>query len=72
MLFNAVYLTIRTNGKYIKYTPDYFIITDFDEYNKQMDLKDFLTSNFPTLAQTNEYLIYDLRKMSSLNNNSHK
>jgi len=63
-LFNPGYLTIRTHGKYIKYTPDFFIITAFEEFEKQKDLKDFLTTNFPVLAKNDDYLIFDLRGMS--------
>jgi hypothetical protein len=65
-LFNRNYLTIRTHGKYIKYTPDYFIITNFEEFKKQKDLADFLNSNFPVLAKSDDYLIFDLRKMSEI------
>jgi hypothetical protein len=63
-LFNTRYLTIRTHGKYIKYTPDYFIITAFGEFEEQSELKNFLRSNFPVLAKSDHYLIYDTRKMS--------
>lgn len=63
-LFNARYFTIRTHGKYIKYRPDFFIITAFNELETQVDLKNFLHSNFPVLAKTKYYLIYDLRKMA--------
>ncbi len=74
-LFNSRYLTIRTHksklfdtikthGDYIQYTPDYFIITSFNEFNMQPDLKDFLYKNFPVIAQSEGYLIFDLRKMS--------
>lgn len=63
-LFNIHYITIRTHGKYIQYSPDFFIITAFDEFEQQMDLKDFLNSNFPVLARSDDYLIFDLRKMS--------
>ena len=63
-LFNVRYLTVRTHGKYIRYTPYFFIITAFNELEKQKDLKDFLNLNFPVLAQSDDYLIFDLRKMS--------
>ncbi|GBE16569.1 dolichyl-phosphate-mannose-protein mannosyltransferase [bacterium BMS3Abin15] len=63
-LFNSRYLMIRTHGKYIKYAPDFFIITDFKEFENQTDLKDFLNGNFPIIAQNEDYLIFDLRKMS--------
>ena len=63
-LFNLNYLTIRTHGKYIKYTPDFFIITAFEEFENQKDLKDFLNTNFPVFAKNEDYLIFDLREMS--------
>ena len=74
-LFNPHYLLIRTYksalfdkstpaGGYIQYKPDYFIITALEEFEKQLDLKDFLYENFPVFAQSEDYLIFDLRKMS--------
>ncbi len=63
-LFNPRYLTIRTHGKYIKYTPDFFIITEFSEFEEQVDLREFLSTNFPVIARTEDYIIFDLRKMS--------
>ena len=65
-LFNERYLLIRTHGKYIKYTPDFFIITDFREFEKQTDLKEFLNINFPVKVRTEDYLIFDLSSMSGL------
>lgn len=41
--------------------PEFFIITDFDEFERQADLADYLFANYPALAQTSEYLIFDLR-----------
>lgn len=74
-IFNSRYLLIRTHksslfntktihGDYIQYTPDYFIITSLEEFDAQPDLKAFLYTNFPVLAQREGYLIFDLRKMS--------
>ncbi len=63
-LFNPEYLTIRTHGKYIKYTPDFFIVTEFNEFEAQRDLKIFLNTTFPVIAQSEDYIIFDLRKMS--------
>jgi hypothetical protein len=62
--FTSRHILILYQGKFITYTPDYFIVTAFEEFNKQTDLKDFLNANFPVLTQGDEYLIYDLRKMS--------
>lgn len=42
------------------YPTRYFIITDFEEYEVQTDLADYLESNFALLKQTPDYLIYDL------------
>ncbi len=38
----------------------YFLITDFDEYNRQPDLQKRLSQNYPVFAQGNGYIIYDL------------
>lgn len=63
-LFNPRYLTIRIHDKYIQYSPDYFIIMDFKEYNEQKDLKEFLNANFPVISKSDDYLIFDLRSMN--------
>jgi hypothetical protein len=62
-IYNKDYLLIRTHGKYIRYRPDYFIITDFEEFERQQDLKKFLYSNFPVFSRGEGYLIFDLRTM---------
>lgn len=64
--FTAEYITILYQGKFIRYSPDYFVITAFDEFDKQQDLKEMLNSNFPIVAQSDDYLIFDLRTMSEL------
>ena len=66
-LYNTEHLTIRTHGKYIKYTPDFFIITELREFEEQPDLRDFLSTNFPVIARTEDYIIFDMRKMSGEN-----
>jgi len=63
-LFNSRYLTIRTHGAYIRYKPDFFIVTALDEFYNQPDLKNFLESNFPVISASDDYLVFDLRKMS--------
>ena len=66
-LFSANYFVVRDvkhRGKYIKYIPQYFIVTDFKMFDEKTVLKDFLIKNFPILVQNNDYLIFDLRKMS--------
>jgi hypothetical protein len=35
-------------------------ITDFNEYNRQLELQKRLNENYPILAQGNGYLIFDL------------
>jgi 4-amino-4-deoxy-L-arabinose transferase-like glycosyltransferase len=44
---------------------EYFIVTDFQEFEQQQDLKQFLTRNFPLLVKNQGYLIFDLRKKLS-------
>jgi 4-amino-4-deoxy-L-arabinose transferase-like glycosyltransferase len=39
---------------------DYFVITAFNQLNSQPKLKEFLSTNYPILADGNGYLIYDL------------
>ena len=40
----------------------YFLVTDFDEFNKQPELKERLFSFYPVSAQGDGYLIFDLEK----------
>ena len=40
----------------------YFVITDFDDFDKQAELKTLLETQYPVFAQGNDYLIYDLTK----------
>ncbi len=63
-LFNLRYLTIRTHGKYIRYTPDFFIITDLKEFEDQKDLRYFISKNFSLMVRNDDYLIFDMRKTS--------
>lgn len=41
---------------------EFFIVTDFQEFNAQPDLKQFLTKNFAVLTQNQSFVIFDLRK----------
>jgi Dolichyl-phosphate-mannose-protein mannosyltransferase len=50
-----------------KYSPEYFIITEMAEYDRQPDLQNFLTKNYPLFARGDRYLIFDLRKRLSAN-----
>jgi hypothetical protein len=45
---------------FIKYSPEFFIVEDLNEYEQQPDLKQFL-SHFPILSQNNDFMIFDLR-----------
>lgn len=52
----------RFNEHYLEYSPEYFIVTAFRDFEEQADLKSFLTSKFPIAAQSDDYLIFDLRE----------
>ena len=39
----------------------FFLITDFDEWEKQDKLRDYLTEHYPLYADNDAYLIFDLR-----------
>jgi hypothetical protein len=45
----------QTEGK------DYFLVTQFNEFDAQADLKDKMYASFPVLEETDDYLIFDLR-----------
>jgi hypothetical protein len=62
--FTSEYIEILYQGKFIRYTPDYFIVTDFPEFEKQAELREYLKNNFPVLVRNDDYLIFDLRIMS--------
>ncbi len=51
----------RFNHFYKSRAPEYFLITDFESFRKQPDLKQFLDANFQRLAEGEGFLIYDLR-----------
>ena len=40
---------------------DYFLVTDFDELDRQPELKERLFTSYPVAAQGNGYLIFDLQ-----------
>jgi hypothetical protein len=48
--------------EYAGSSPEYFIITNFEELDVQPDLRSYLTQNFPIAAQTEDYLVFDLRR----------
>ncbi len=39
---------------------DYFLITDFDEYERQPELQQQLNTHYPILAQARGYIVFDL------------
>ena len=41
---------------------NYFLVTDFDEFNRQSELKARLLSSYPVYSQGDGYLIFDLKK----------
>ena len=43
-------------------SPDYFIITDMEDLKVQNDLKEALKARFPKVAESPDYIIYDLRQ----------
>ena len=53
----------RFNAWFLRYSPEYFIVTDLREFEEQGDLRNFLTENFPMLVQNDDYLIFDLRRL---------
>jgi hypothetical protein len=57
----------RFNTKYLTHSPEYFIVTQFQEFEKQPDLRNFLTSKFPIIAQSDDYLIFNLTERLDLN-----
>lgn len=52
----------RFNILSLRHSPEYFIITDLHDLKKQEGLREFLTRRFPILVQTDDYLVFDLRK----------
>ena len=40
---------------------EYFIVTDMDARNVQPELEAFLRSRYPVVAETDDYLVFDLR-----------
>ena len=39
----------------------YFLVTNFNQYNSQPELKEELSKNYPVLEQNSEYIIFDLQ-----------
>ncbi len=49
------------NSKYAWQNPKFFVITDFESWNKQPDLQKFLLSNFKLYREEKGYIIFNLR-----------
>jgi dolichyl-phosphate-mannose-protein mannosyltransferase len=47
----------------------YFLVTDFDEFNRQPDLKQRLVSTYPVSFQGDGYLIFDLKNPTQQDSN---
>jgi len=50
----------RFNSKYARHSPQYFIVADLEDFARQKDLKQLLTTRFAVIAESNTYLIFDL------------
>jgi hypothetical protein len=40
---------------------DFFLVTDFNEFDQQLELKERLFASYPVYAQGNGFLIFDLQ-----------
>jgi 4-amino-4-deoxy-L-arabinose transferase-like glycosyltransferase len=45
-----------------KYSPEYFIVADLDEFNAQPELKQHLYNTYEVYKQTDQYIIFSLKK----------
>jgi len=50
----------RYNAWFAKLSPEYFIVTDLQEFNEQADLKSLLSRKYSLLASSDDYMIFDL------------
>lgn len=51
----------RFRESYAALNPEYFIVRDLRDFDRQPDLKEFLDRTGKRLAQSDRYLVYDLR-----------
>lgn len=49
-----------------KHSPEFFIVTFIEEFDRQEDLKNLLYDEFPLLIEKKNYLIFDLRRKKNL------
>jgi hypothetical protein len=47
----------------------YFLVTDFDEFNRQPELKERLVGSYPISSQGDGYLIFDLKNLAQQDSN---
>lgn len=47
-----------------KWSPEYFIVADLEDFARQKDLRDLLTGRFGVIAESDKYLIFDLTEES--------
>jgi hypothetical protein len=47
----------------------YFLVTDFDEFNRQPELKKRLVGSYPISSQGDGYLIFDLKNLAQQDSN---
>ncbi len=47
---------------YWDHSPEYFIVTYLADFERQADIREFLLREFPILAETDDYIIFDLRQ----------
>lgn len=52
----------RFRENYAALNPEYFIVRDLRDFDRQPDLKEFLDRTGKLVAQSDRYLVYDLRK----------
>jgi hypothetical protein len=53
-------LSIEERLEALGFVPEYFVITDFDSFDRRHpDLKEFLSEHCALVAQSEQYLIYD-------------
>jgi len=55
-------LSVADRFTILGFSPEYFIISDFEEFNRNhVDLREFLANNCPLLAESDKYLIYEVK-----------
>lgn len=52
----------RYKAWFSRESPEYFIVTDLQEFEQQKDLEKYLTANYPLLVNDETYLIYALQQ----------